>query len=88
MKYINAELLREKIAEQMESLHREVGRGAGTITPTGYGMMQAFQIMRSIIDSLQQEPISFIPKFKIGDKVKIQVIFADKQSRKIDFSIV
>ena len=26
--------------------------------------------------------------YKIGDKVKIQVIFADKQSRKIDFSIV
>ena len=69
MKYIDAELLREKIAEQMESLPREVGRGAGTITSKGYGMMQAFQIMRSIIDSLQQEPISFIPKFKIGDKI-------------------
>ena len=55
MKYIDAELLREKIAEQMESLPREVGRGAGTITSKGYGMMQAFQIMRSIIDSLQQE---------------------------------
>ena len=55
MKYIDADLLREKIAEQMESLPREVGRGAGTITSTGYGMMQAFQIMRSIIDSLQQE---------------------------------
>ena len=39
----------------MESLPREVGRGAGTITSKGYGMMQAFQIMRSIIDSLQQE---------------------------------
>lgn len=55
MKYIDADLLREKIAEQMESLPREVGRGAGTITSTGYGMMQAFQIMRSLIDSLQQE---------------------------------
>lgn len=39
----------------MESLPREVGRGAGTITSKGYGMMQAFQIMRSIIDSLQEE---------------------------------
>lgn len=55
MKYIDAELLREKIAEQMESLPREVGRGAGTITSKGYGMMQAFQIMRSIIDTLQKE---------------------------------
>lgn len=54
-KYIDAELLREKIAEQMESLPREVGRGAGTITSKGYGMMQAFQIMRSIIVSHQQE---------------------------------
>ena len=54
-KYIDADLLRKKIAEQMESLPREVGRGAGTITSKGYGMMQAFQIMRSIIDSLQQE---------------------------------
>ncbi len=54
-KYIDADLLREKIAEQMESLPREVGRGAGTITSKGYGMMEAFQIMRSIIDSLQQE---------------------------------
>ena len=55
MKYINADRLREMIAEQMKSLPREVGRGAGTITSKGYGMMQAFQIMRSIIDSLQQE---------------------------------
>ena len=55
MKYIDADLLREKIAEQMKSVPREVGRGAGTITSTGYGMMQAFQIVRSIIDSLQQE---------------------------------
>lgn len=55
MKYIDADKLREKITEQMESLPREVGRGAGTITSKGYGMMQAFQIMRSIIDSLQQE---------------------------------
>lgn len=55
MKYIDADLLREKIAEQMKSLPREVGRGAGTITPKGYGMMEAFQIVRSIIDSLQQE---------------------------------
>ena len=55
MKYIDADLLREKIAEQTKSLPREVGRGAGTITTRGYGMMQAFQIMRSIIDSLQQE---------------------------------
>lgn len=39
----------------MESLPREVGRGAGTITPKGYGMMQAFQIMRSFIDSLEKE---------------------------------
>lgn len=39
----------------MDSLPREVGRSAGTITSKGYGMMQAFQIMRSIIDSLQQE---------------------------------
>lgn len=39
----------------MKSLPREVGRGAGTITSKGYGMMQAFQIMRSIIDSLQEE---------------------------------
>lgn len=54
-KYIDADRLREMIAKQMESLPREVGRGAGTITPKGYGMMQAFQIMRSIIDSLQQE---------------------------------
>lgn len=57
MKYIDAELLRKKITEQMDSVPREVGRGAGTITSKGYGMMQAFQIMRSIIDSLQQEPI-------------------------------
>ena len=55
MKYIDAEHLREKITEQMGSLPREVGRGAGTITSKGYGMMEAFQIMRSIIDSLQQE---------------------------------
>ena len=55
MKYIDADLLREKISEQMESLPREVGRGAGTITSKGYGMMEAFQIVRSIIDSLQQE---------------------------------
>ena len=55
MKYIDADLLREKIAEQMESLPREVGRGAGTITSKGYGMMEAFQIVRSIIDSLQQD---------------------------------
>jgi len=54
-KYIDAALLREKIAEQMESLPREVGRGAGTITSKGYGMMEAFQIIRSIIDSLQEE---------------------------------
>lgn len=54
-KYIDADLLREKIAEQMNSFPREVGRGAGTITSKGYGMMQAFQIMRSIINSLQQE---------------------------------
>jgi len=54
-KYIDADLLREKITEQMESLPREVGKGAGTITSKGYGMMQAFQIMRSIIDSFQQE---------------------------------
>lgn len=39
----------------MESLPREVGRGAGTITSKGYGMMEAFQIVRSIIDSLQQD---------------------------------
>ena len=55
MKYIDADLLREKISEQMESLPREVGRGAGTITSKGYGMMEAFQIIRSIIDSLQEE---------------------------------
>ena len=55
MKYIDADLLREKISEQMESLPREVGRGAGTITSKGYGMMEAFQIVRSIIDSLQQD---------------------------------
>lgn len=54
-KYIDADLLREKISEQMESLPREVGRGAGTITSKGYGMMEAFQIVRSIIDSLQQD---------------------------------
>ena len=54
-KYIDAEKLREKITEQMDTLPREVGRGAGTITSKGYGMMQAFQIVRSIIDSLQQE---------------------------------
>ena len=53
--YIDADRLREKIAEQMDSLPREVGRGAGTLTSKGYGMMQAFQIMRSIIDSHQQE---------------------------------
>ena len=57
MKYIDADLLREKISEQMESLPREVGRGAGTITSKGYGMMEAFQIVRSIIDSLQQEQV-------------------------------
>ena len=39
----------------MKSVPREVGRSAGTITSSGYGMMQAFQIIRSIIDSLQQE---------------------------------
>lgn len=55
MKYIDADKLREKITEQMDSVPREVGRGAGTITSTGYGMMQAFQVVRSIIDSLQQE---------------------------------
>lgn len=55
MKYIDADLLRKKIAEQMKSLPREVGRGAGTITSKGSGMMEAFQIVRSIIDSLQQE---------------------------------
>ena len=55
MKYIDADLLRGKISEQMESLPREVGRGAGTITSKGYGMMEAFQIIRSIIDSLQEE---------------------------------
>ncbi len=54
-KYIDADLLREKIAEQMKSLPREVGRGAGTITSKGYGMMEAFQIVRSIIDSLPHE---------------------------------
>lgn len=54
-KYIDADLLRKKITEQMDSVPHEVGRGAGTITSKGYGMMQAFQIMRSIIDSLQQE---------------------------------
>ena len=54
-KYIDVDLLREKISEQMESLPREVGRGAGTITSKGYGMMEAFQIVRSIIDSLQQD---------------------------------
>ena len=60
-KYINADILREKIAEQMEFLPREVGRGAGTITSKGYGMMEAFQIVRSIIDSLQQEQPSLQP---------------------------
>ena len=55
MKYIDADLLWEKISEQMESLPREVGRGAGTITSKGYGMMEAFQIVRSIINSLQQD---------------------------------
>ena len=55
IKYIDAEELKEKITEQMESLPREIGRGAGTLTSKGYGMMEAFQIMRSIIDSLQQE---------------------------------
>lgn len=55
MKYIDADLLRGKISEQMESLPREVGRGTGTITSKGYGMMEAFQIIRSIIDSLQEE---------------------------------
>jgi hypothetical protein len=60
MKYIDADLLREKIAEQMESLPRKVGRGAGTITPKGYGMMEAFQIMRSIIDSLPEQPVEWL----------------------------
>ena len=55
MKYIDADKLRKKIAEQMDTIPREVGRGAGTITSKGYGMMQAFQIVRSIIDSLEQE---------------------------------
>ena len=55
MEYINADKLREKITEQMDSVPREVGRGAGTITSTGYGMMRAFQIVHSIIDYLQQE---------------------------------
>lgn len=54
-RYIDADILRKKIDEQMKSVPREVGRGAGTITSSGYGMMQAFQIIRSIIDSLQQE---------------------------------
>lgn len=55
-KYIDADLLRKKITEEMDSVPREMGRGAGTIiTSTGYGMMEAFQIMRSIIDSLQQD---------------------------------
>ena len=62
-KYIDADLLRRKIAEQMESLPREVGRGAGTITSKGYGMMEAFQIVRSIIDSLQQEQPDEQPEY-------------------------
>jgi len=82
-KYIDADLLREKIAEQMESLPREVGRGAGTITSKGYGMMEAFQIVCSIIDSLQQEQPDFPttdeqikeflanhPKIKVPEKYK------------------
>ena len=63
MKYINADRLREMIAEQMKSLPREVGRGADTITSKGYGMIQAFQIMRSIIDSLQEEEKSVAERF-------------------------
>ena len=54
-KYIDVEKLRKKIAEQMESVPRDTGRGNGTVTLTGYGMIQAFLIVRSIIDSLQQE---------------------------------
>ena len=51
----------------MESLPREVGRGAGTITSKGYGMMEAFQIVRSIIDSLQQEQ----PEVDLEEEVRI-----------------
>lgn len=71
MKYIDADLLREKITEQMESLPREVGRDAGTITSTGYGMMQAFQIMRSIIDSLQQEHNKFDLEKEIETSIRL-----------------
>ena len=54
----------------MESLPREVGKGAGTITSKGYGMMEAFQIMRSIIDSFQQEQTDFP---KTGKKEQSQI---------------
>ena len=70
MKYIDADKLREKIAEQMESVPRETGRGAGTITSTGYGMMQAFQIMRSIIDTLQQEQPQVADASKTMDRAE------------------
>ena len=72
-KYIDADILRKKIDEQMKSVPREVGRSAGTITSSGYGMMQAFQIIRSIIDSLQQkqeEPAEFLSELSAEiDKV-------------------
>ena len=55
-KYVDAERLRTKIAEQIESLPRDT---RGTYTLTGYGMIQAFHIMRSIITSLQQEQTEF-----------------------------
>lgn len=58
MKHIDAEKLKAEIEKQMGTIPREVGRGAGTITSTGYGMMQAFQIVHSIIDSLQQEQLN------------------------------
>lgn len=67
----------------MESLPREVGRGAGTITSKGYGMMQAFQIMRSIIDSLQQEqPATAVGKVFTNPK-PMNIIVENEQWEKL-----
>ena len=81
MKYIDADVLREKITEQMESLPREVGRGAGTITSKGYGMMEAFQIMRSIIDSLQQEQ----PVAEVLEEAAVQAHIQLEESGNLSF---
>ena len=72
----------------MESLPREVGRGAGTITSKGYGMMEAFQIIRSIIDSLQQEQLPGIDEHGVPGKDFIPVEWVDACERYGKWKIV